>query len=400
MMRRSRRLQPVLLEVLEERQVLSGLTTFTEAANGQAVQLRRNPTEFGTAADGSAVQLRGPQGSSLAAELTTLDWSVPAGSAPDSSAGHPVGAGLLEQLNAARVQRRLGDLLASSDSTLGGLVATPRGLLLTQNSPTGSSLVLVDRDGQPRLLYRAAAGQQLHGVAALRNGLTLVASAGALEDAGSILILDARGVVRGSIQDPVLVQHPMALAAREQGRTIDLFVANAGGGTVSRIGLANLNGRLRQLGGQTLATGYTTGGAGLNALAYDTRHDTLYVAWGTDGAVSAVEQATARSTPETRGRVVIQDRESFGRITGLLVLADGNLVASGNSPQGWTSRLAEYTRTGSRVELVTIARTPNAALGLTLNPPGTPRGLTLVQADGTAQVLEQVLPRRPLRGRA
>ena len=143
---------------------------------------------------------------------------------------------------------------------------------------------------------------------------------------------------------------------------------------------------------EVVATGYSTsvGSSGLSGptgLVYNTKNDTLYVASPGDNAVYAVTNAGGRMQPASLGTVVIQNDANLSNPTGLALTPGGNLLVSGDSTMETSSVVAEYSATGTFVDVLAVDSTASGALaGLALKVEN--GGIALATADSATKTLD------------
>jgi hypothetical protein len=233
----------------------------------------------------------------------------------------------------------------------------------------GVSLVRIRPTGQQSTFFQGIGVGLAAGLKVLRAGYVLVASLPTLDGTaatiqqGSLLVIDKNGLLVTSIADPNLLNGPWELAVLDRGQTALVFVSNVLSGTVTRLVLTVTQTAV----GQTvtasnltrIASGYVhrlepaAPIIGPSGLAYDPRHDALWVASTGDNAIFRVANAGTTTADNGRGVVLFNDpdhlhgplRLGFGPNGHLLATNGGGVLVDPND----ASDVVEFTDRGQFV---------------------------------------------------
>ena len=208
----------------------------------------------------------------------------------------------------------------------------------------GVSLVRVRPTGQQSTFFQGAGVGLTAGLKVLRAGFVLVASLPTLDGTtatiqqGSLLVIDKNGSLVTSIADPNLLDGPWELTVLDRGQTALVFVSNVLSGTVTRLLLTitqTATGQTVTASNLTrIASGYVhrldpaapvIGPAGL---AYDRRHDALFVASTGDNTIFKVANAGTTSADNGRGVVLSNDPVHLHGPVGLVFGPNRHLLAT------------------------------------------------------------------------
>jgi DNA-binding beta-propeller fold protein YncE len=313
---------------------------------------------------------------------------------------------LLDALNSASAIRGSSQTSASNTDTLPDGVATvPRGFLVAYNGDAsgqagaGSTIVRINRDGSQTPFFQGSDPLGLTGLGVLRAGFVFAAASGG-QVGGSLLVLDHNGRTLADIHGKKWLNEPSAIAVHDMGDHAQIFVANAGDGSVVRLDVAIEDGKPRIVGGARVATGFAAGsaaGASRSGLAYDPGNDVLYVSSSADNAVFAVANAGQRNSAVDRGTVVVQGGTVLNAPTGLAVTPTGKLLVVGTSADGTSGLVAEFTPRGTLVSTMDLGTSPGAFAGLALKVRDSGAALAVAN-DATDTIdLAQIGPRRASR---
>ena len=209
----------------------------------------------------------------------------------------------------------------------------------------GVSLVRIRPTGQQSTFFQGTGVGLTAGLKVLRAGFVLVASLPTLDGTnatiqqGSLLVIDKNGSLVTSIADPSLLDGPWELTVLDRGQTALVFVSNVLSGTVTRLVLTVTRTATT---GQTvtasnltrIASGYVhrldpaapvIGPAGL---AYDPRHDALFVASMGDNTIFRVANAGTTTSDNGRGEVLFNDPVHLHGPLELIFGPNGHLLAT------------------------------------------------------------------------
>ncbi len=286
----------------------------------------------------------------------------------------------------------------NGDTLPTGVAVVPRGFLVANNgdstgaSGTGSTIERVNRDGSLTPLFHGSSSLGLTGLGVMRKGYVFAASEPSSGGSGSLLVIDRFGKVVADLSNSKWIDGPNAVAVNDMGDKAQVFVANGGNGTITRLDVSVEHGTVKVTSAAVVATGYSTsvGSSGLSGptgLAYNAKNDTLYVASPGDNTVYAVANAGERTQAASLGTVVIQNDANLSNPTGLALTPGGNLLVSGDSPSGTSSVVAEYTAKGTFVDVLAVDSTVSGALaGLALKVEH--GGIALATADSATNTVD------------
>jgi hypothetical protein len=190
--------------------------------------------------------------------------------------------------------------------------------------------------------------------------------------AGPLLVFDKNGNLVDSITTGT--NGPWGLAVNDLGDSAQLFVSNVFDGTVTRLNVSFHHGGFSVVGSPTtIGSGYAFGldaaalVVGPAGLAYDKRHDRLYVASEDDNEIFAIDNASTTSDGG-KGTLVFADSSLEGPL-GLIVAPNGNLITANADPtahQNATtpSELVEFTKSGNFVREFSIDPNLGAAFAI------------------------------------
>jgi uncharacterized protein (TIGR03118 family) len=275
-----------------------------------------------------------------------------------------------------------GDILVSNFNNKANQQGT--GTTIVSISPSGSQSVFFQGPSTPGKLGLTTA------LGVLSRGFVLVGSLPATYDSmgnltsigqGSLLILDRNGNVVNTLSDSTFLDGPWDLTVNEQGSHDQVFVSNVLNGTVTRIDLEVPNhGNPVVQGFTTIASGYLTRTdpaalvIGPTGLAYDPRHDILFVASTGDNAIYSISHAASRMKDAGLGNVVYSDSAHLRGPLGLALAPNGDLITSNgdavNPDPNQTSELIEFTPSGHFVGEFSIDPSAGGAFGLAVTNVG------------------------------
>ena len=188
--------------------------------------------------------------------------------------------------------------------------------------------------------------------------------AGPTAGPGALTVLNSSGAVVNTLTDPAATfidgpwgmainQDPAGMADKTSGAQI--FVSNVLNGTVWRLDVAvseskgvTINDEVKVGSNYALELTFPTVVNGPAGLAYDAKHDTLYVASELDNEIFAITDAGKIATNQTTpGTVVYSDNAHLYGPTGLLLLGNGDLLTANddgvNTNPAEPSELVEFT---------------------------------------------------------
>jgi hypothetical protein len=248
----------------------------------------------------------------------------------------------------------------------------------------GVSLVRIQPTGQQSTFFQGNGVGLAAGLKVLRAGFVLVASLPTLDGTtatvqqGSLLIIDKNAALVASIADPELLAGPWELTVLDDGDTALVFVANVLSGTVTRLALTvtrTADGPTVTAGKLTrIASGYVhrlepgATAIGPAGLAYDPRHDTLFVASTGDNTIYKVANARSTASDNGKGTVSFNDPVHLHGPSQLVFGPNGHLLATNSSgvlagPSD-ASDIVEFTDHGRFVSQQTVATQSGSGFGL------------------------------------
>ena len=212
---------------------------------------------------------------------------------------------------------------------------------------------------------------------------------------GSLRILDRTGNVVDTLSDPNLLDGPWDLTINDQGDHAQVFVSNVLNGTVTRINLDIPKGGKPMVTSETqIASGYSHQivqaelAIGPTGLAYDAKHDILYVASTGDNEIFAISDARDRTNDAGTGNLVYQDNTHLHGPLGLVLAPNGDLITGNgdgvNPDPNQPSELVEFTPSGRFVGQFSIDTSPDGPFGLAVTNAGGALRLAAVD-DNTNQ---------------
>jgi sugar lactone lactonase YvrE len=252
---------------------------------------------------------------------------------------------------------------------------------------TGTTIVTVPTNGPVSLFFQGPVGLGLStALAVLKEGIVVVGNfptadgSCATAQAGSLLVLDSSGNLLGTFSDSS-IDGPWDMTVNDSGKgSVQLFVANALNGTVTRVDATAGAGGLTVQKETQIASGYMhrCDPAALvvapTGLVYDASHDILYVASTEDNAVFAVHGAGKASSDGGTGKIVFQDHTHLHGPNGMAMAANGDLLAAQsdaiNGDANQPSEIVEFTTAGKFVKQISVDPLQGAAFGLAVATSG------------------------------
>ena len=249
---------------------------------------------------------------------------------------------------------------------------------------TGTSIVQVTPSGKATLFARTADGTGLStALGVLSNRFIVVGNFPSTNGAadptkpGSILLLDRFGNTLSEFSDPTMVQGPWDMTIVNHGtRSASIYLANAMSGTISRINVnvpahgsnVTITSAVQIASGYTHMTDPNAFEIAPTGLAYDGKHDTLYVASTGDNEIFALKNASKTKVDEGTGSVIYADQAHLHGPLGLAFAPNGDLITANgdavNADPARSSELVEFTRKGKFVAQLQVNPMAGAAFGL------------------------------------
>ena len=267
---------------------------------------------------------------------------------------------------------------------------------------TGTTIVQVTPNHQTSVFYQGPPGVGFNnGLSVLKRGFVVAAVVPSTDGTsstagqGSILVLDRHANVVANFNDANLLNGPWSMTVVDQGSRALVFVSNVLSGTVSRFVLTvpSHGSNIHILSATQIASGYTHRGdpaafeLGPAGLAYDARHNTLYVASSADNAIYAIPNAS-RTADHGAGRLVYQDNVHLHGPVGLTFAPDGNLITANgdgvNVDPNQPSELVEFTTRGQFVGQFSL--NPNNGGAFNVLVSARPKHVLAAVNDNTSQL--------------
>jgi hypothetical protein len=252
---------------------------------------------------------------------------------------------------------------------------------------TGTTIVKVAPNGQTSLFFQGNTGLGLTtALGVLKKGFVLVGNVPTTDGTcptvqpGSILVLDADGVLVQTLSDPQLLDGPWYLTIHDEGEHATVFVSNVLNGTVARLQLAVGSASVTLENSTQIASGYlhrcdpAALVVGPTGLAYDPRRDLLYVASTGDNKIFAIMNASKIKQSHGMGGVIFQDQAHLHGPLALVLAPTGHLLTSNgdavNPDPKQPSEVVEFTPGGKFIAQLSLDPAPGGAFGLALTTEG------------------------------
>lgn len=193
--------------------------------------------------------------------------------------------------------------------------------------------------------------------------------------AGPLLVLDANGNVVDSISSPLDGPWGLAINQGEDEDHVQVFVSNVLSGTITRLDFSFSHGTIQLNDSTQIASGYmhtldpaaiVIGPAGL---AFDQKHDILYVAGEDDDKIFAIDNAST-TTDHGTGAAIFADTTHLHGPMGLAIAPNGNLIAANNdsinADPTQPSEIVEFTVGGTFVRQFSIDPAIDGPFGIAI----------------------------------
>jgi hypothetical protein len=271
---------------------------------------------------------------------------------------------------------------------------------------TGTTIVRINQQGQQSLFFQGQAPGLSAALGILADGIVVAGSlpttdgTSATVQPGSLLFIDPRGNLLGAITQQNLVNGPWGMAINDFGGGVaQIFVSNVLSGQIVRLDVSYDGG------GQTVsirdavivASGYShrTDPAALvlgpSGLAFDARHDILYVASSADNAIYAINGAAEATSSMGTGAMIFDDATKLHGPLELSLAPNGHLIVANsdgsNADPNQPSELVEFTTTGQFVAQYSVDPNNGGAFGLNVTAMGT-QTVRLAAVDDNANALK------------
>lgn len=244
----------------------------------------------------------------------------------------------------------------------------------TNTQGTGTTIVDISPAGQQSVFFQGPQGLGLTtALGVLKRGFVLVGNvptdASGNVQQGSLLVLDRNGKQVTELKDSKLLDGPWDLTVQDKGGFARVFVSNVLSGTVTRLDLAipQHGTNVRVLHMTQIASGYghrpdpAALVVGPTGLAYDARHDLLYVASTDDNAIFSIPHAGQTHHDAGKGSLVYSDNAHLRGPLGLVQQPNGDLITTNgdavNADPTQPSEIVEFTPTGHFVGQMPVNNT-------------------------------------------
>lgn len=251
---------------------------------------------------------------------------------------------------------------------------------------TGTTIIRVSKHGEVSTFFQGKQGLGLTAALAVaKHGTVFVGNLPTTDGTmntvkpGSLLVIDRKGRLLGSLSDPKLVNGPWGMAIHDKGSFVQVFFSNVLSGTVTRLDLHldDDGDSVQLLKATIIASGYNhrTDPAALvlgpSGLFFDSQHDILYVASSLDNAVYAVSHAAIRDDAnEGTGRIIYQDNVHLHGPIDLVMAPNGHMIVANsdgsNADPNQPSELVEFTLDGEFVAQYSVDKNNGGAFGIGL----------------------------------
>ena len=242
---------------------------------------------------------------------------------------------------------------------------------------TGTTIVAISPTGQQSVFATSTPIGLDTALGVLSGGFVIVGnlpvSAGKIGQ-GALQIYDRHGNLTATLTDSNFLDSPWDLTIHDQGSQAQIFVSNVVSATVTRLNVSVSNTQVTVNSKTQIASGYAQAPnaaavvVGPTGLAYDQRHDTLYVASTDDNKIFAIADAGSRTTSASQGYIVFADQQHLHGPLGLVLAPNGHLIAANGdavNPGGTPNDLIEFTPEGFLIATYELdGGPPGAAFGI------------------------------------
>jgi len=313
---------------------------------------------------------------------------------PSNGDVNPYGVAVVPRTLLGTTVLQTGDILVSNFNNSANLQGT------------GTTIVRINQQGQQSLFFQGQAPGLTAALGILADGIVVVGSlpttdgTSATVQPGSLLFIDPRGNLLGAISQQPWINGPWGMAINDfGGGAAQIFLSNVLSGQIVRLDVT-YDGGGQTVGIRdtvTIASGYShrTDPAALvlgpSGLAYDARHDILYVASSADNAIYALYGAGSATSSLGTGSMVFDDATKLHGPLELSLAPNGHLIVANsdgsNADPNQPSELVEFTTTGQFVGQSSVDPNNGGAFGVNVTSLGA--GTARVAAvDDNANVLK------------
>lgn len=267
----------------------------------------------------------------------------------------------------------------------------------------GTTIVKITPTGRQSLFFQGKKGLGLTtALAVLKSGFVIVGNlpttdgTGATAKAGSLLVLNSKGILITTLTDPNLINGPWDMAVNDNEDTVQAFVSNVLSGSVVRFDLAFSSTGLTSHKGTIIASGYAfhndpnAAVVGPTGLFYSIKSDTLLVSSTVDNAIFSIANAGRVTASQGLGTVVYKDDQHLRGPLAITQAPNGNLLVTNgdaiNPDKTQPSEVVEFTAAGTFVKELSLDSGQGGAFGLAID---TSLGMTRFAAvnDNTSGLL-------------
>ncbi|HEY3837856.1 MAG TPA: hypothetical protein VGL72_14845 [Bryobacteraceae bacterium] len=271
---------------------------------------------------------------------------------------------------------------------------------------TGSTIVRISQQGQQSLFYQAPVVGLTAALGVLSDGIVVAGNlptadgTSATVQPGSLMFIDPRGNLLGAINGTNYVNGPWGLAVHDfGGGAAQIFVSNVLAGNVIRFDVTYDGGgqMVKVRDAVVVASGYShrTDPAALvlgpSGLAYDEKHDTLYVASSADNAIYALQGAGQTGSTLGTGLMIFNDATKLHGPLMLSLAPTGHLIVANsdgsNADENQPSELVEFTTGGQFIGQYSVDPNNGGAFGLSVTAIG-PATVRVAAVDDNANALK------------
>lgn len=272
---------------------------------------------------------------------------------------------------------------------------------------TGATIVRVPIGGTPSLFFQGTPPLGLTtALVVLKAGLILVGNLPtadgtcATAQAGSILVLDAKGNLLQTLTD-TMINGPWDATINDQGSRAQLFVSNVLNGTVVRFSLTVSSSGVTINSHAQIGSGYmhrcdpAALVVGPTGLMFDARKNSLFVASTEDNAIFRIPSASSTTRDNGTGMLVYSDPIHLHGPLATAAAPNGDLLVSNsdviNSDPNQPSEIVEFTMNGQFVSQLSVDPNQGGSFGLATNVTGNISHLAAVD-DNAANLTIYTIP--------
>ncbi|MGH9612066.1 MAG: hypothetical protein ACRD4P_03185 [Bryobacteraceae bacterium] len=276
---------------------------------------------------------------------------------------------------------------------------------------TGTTIVRVAPNAQTSLFFQGQAPLGLTGALdVLQAGLVLVGNLPTADGTsgtaqpGSLLVLNSKGQLLGSLAGQFGIDGPWGMAIRDQIDHAQIFISNVLSGKVIRLDvlLFAKTSSLRVKDFVVISSGYAHRPdpaaleLGPSGLAYDATHDILYVANSADNTIRAINNAGALTSDAGPGAVIYQDIAHLHGPLDLVFAPNGHLLVANsdgsNAVPTQPSEIVEFTLAGAFVAEFSVDPNNGGAFGVALQSIGGGTRFAAVDDNASTLLISTIIP--------